>query len=256
MTLPPKHPHPLYGVRLGRMERHLLSAAAHPERLFGYVLQDSDPSVREQLRRGARKLVDVGLLDLEKVRLYTRARDPRREGLLVVGDRFCRREDSSRAHLASRNVAWLSKFGSQIEVRYRAFLKSGAPIRWDAAVVNQAYYAAARHAVNLRPRALEVERREQEAREAVLFPDPHEQKLKVVRPPEVRNILELERWTLAVRVTRRREVAASPEELWELARKLYAEADLEGLRAMDGEHERPRITRAEQFRRRPLRQIY
>ena len=232
------------------MERHLLSAAPHPETPFGYVLDDSDPSVREQLRRAARKLVGAGLLDLEKVRLYTRAHDPRRAGLLVVGDRFCRREDSSRAHLASRNVGWLSRFDWQIKVVHRAFLESGTPIRWDAATVNRAHSAAARHAVDFRMRKREVERREEEAREAVLFADPREQKLRTVVPSEVTNSSEVERWTLAVRVARRREVGASPKELWEIARGLYAATDLEVLRAMDEDSEPPQISRAEQFRRR------
>jgi hypothetical protein len=170
--------------------------------------------------------------------------------LLVVGDSFRRREDSSRAHLASRNVVWLSRFGWQIEVLHRALLESGSPIRWDAVTVNRAYYAARRHPVNFRMRQLEVERREEEAREAVLFADPREQKLRTVAPSEVTNSLELERWTLAVGIARRREVAASPEELWEIARRLYAEEGLERLRAMGGDCEPPQVSRAEQFRRR------
>ena len=99
-------------------------------------------------------------------------------------------------------------------------------------------------------RKREVERREEEAREAVLFADPREQKLRTVVPSEVANSSEVERWPLAVRVARRREVGASPKELWEIARGLYAATDLEVLRAMDGDSEPPQISRAEQFRRR------
>jgi hypothetical protein len=110
--------HPLEGIRLGKMERHLLLRAPHPETLFGLVLDAPDRSVREQLRRASMKLERVGLLDRETMQLYVRARDPRRERLLFVDGRFCRRPDPTRAHAVRRNVVWKSPFGFEIVLRY------------------------------------------------------------------------------------------------------------------------------------------
>jgi hypothetical protein len=142
--------HPLHGVRLGRMERHLLLHAPRPDTPFGCIINAPDRSVREQLRRGAAKLVSVRLLEQEKVRLYGRARDPRRKGLSFADGCFYTRADSTRAHMVSRNVVWQSPFGWQIVQRYWRQLKRGSSIRWDLLTVQHAYRVAERHSLDRR----------------------------------------------------------------------------------------------------------
>jgi len=93
------------------MERYLLLRAPDPDATFGLVLDAPDRSVREQHRHASAKLERVGLLERERMQLYVRARDPRREGLLFIDGRFYRRSDPSRAHVARRNVVWQSPFG-------------------------------------------------------------------------------------------------------------------------------------------------
>jgi hypothetical protein len=98
----------LRGVRLGQMERWVLLQAAHPAAHQGLVLDEPDRSAREQHRRAAKKLARISLLEIERMKIYTRARDLRRENLLYRHRRFWFYADPTRARPVQRNVVWLS----------------------------------------------------------------------------------------------------------------------------------------------------
>jgi hypothetical protein len=242
-------PHPLRGVRLGKMERWLLLHAPTHEALFGLVLDQPDRGVREQLGRAAVKLEHVGLVDRARMRVYVRARDPRAERLIFQDNRFWLREDPSRAHGVRRNVVWLTPFGLQIVLRYRPQLAGGAPIRWDPRTVHRARECAP--FLDATDRRTQLAYREEVERDAVILADPARRQLKPAVPSEVENEADLERWELAVAVARHRDPAARPEELWDVARDLSATVGVEALRSEHASIPASPDTRSERFRRRP-----
>jgi|SRR5215218_3406889 len=205
-------------------------------------------------RRASAKLERVGLLERERIQLYIRARDPRREGLLFVDGRFCRRTDASRAHAVRRIVVWKSPFGFQIVQRYWPQLIGGTPIRWDARTVNRARFRAEEDWVNRRHREVELARLEEEQRDEVVLADARQAELEGVVPGEVVTKADREHWELAVAVAHDREPGLGAGDLWDMAGELYASKDVASLRAAAAElprRESPRPSRAEEFRRRP-----
>ena len=164
----PRGSHPLAGVRLGRMERDLLLRAPGPQTLFGLELDASDRSVREQtacvIEASARGPPAAG-----EDAVYGRARDPRREGLLLRDGCFYRRTDPSRAHAVRRNVVWLSPFGLRDRPALPGQLRSGAAIRWDARIVERARSQARKHSVDRRAQRIEIAASEEDERDAVVL---------------------------------------------------------------------------------------
>jgi len=245
----PSMDHPLYGVRLGKMERKLLSLAPTPDAIYGYVIDDPDRSIREQLRRAAVKLERVGLLERLSVGVYVRARDVRREGLRFSKGRFWRYVDATRAHAVRRNVVWKSPFGFEISILYRAQLEAGAPIRWDARSVRNAKSRAASKSMDRHWQFRDaIESHEETAREAVLFPDPTE-RLQEVVPAAVKTMEDRDRWKLATAAALHRVNDVDAAALWDLALRLY-DTETHGELAAEVAGAR-RVTRAEQFRRQP-----
>ena len=245
--------HLLEGVRLGKMERDLLLRAPPPEALDGLVLDASDPSVREQVRRASVKLERVGLLERAKAQSYVRARDPRRESLLFVEGRFYRHTDRSRAHAVRRNVVWQSAFGAEIVLRYRPQLHAGTAIRWDARTVRRAHAQAAERCIDKSVRYEQIVYREEVERDAVILADVAENDLEVVIPGEVLTNSDRERWELAIAVAHHRDPQLDAGGLWEATRELYATMDQATLMAAAAEiprAEQRRPSRAEVFRRR------
>ena len=102
------------------MKRYVLLNAHTPDALYGFQLEGRDRSSQEALRRAAAKLESEGLVELATKRAYVRARDPRRERLFFEDGRFWRYADPSRAQRVNQTVVWLSPFGFQIVLRYRA----------------------------------------------------------------------------------------------------------------------------------------
>jgi hypothetical protein len=247
----PSEPHPLYGVRLGKMERFLLSRAPTSDAMFGYVIDDADRSIREQLRRAAVKLERVGLVERLSLGVHVRARDVRREGLRFSKGRFWRYVDPTRAHAVRRNVVWKSPFGLEIYLLYRAQLEAGSPIRWDERSVRNAKSRAAYKSMDRRWQFRHViEAHEQSAREAILFPDPAAE-LQEVEPAEIKTREDRGRWKLAIAAARQRASDSDAAALWDLALRLYETEDRDSLAAESAG--RPRATKAEQFRRQPRR---
>jgi len=245
--------HPLHAVRLGKMERYLLDKAPSPEALYGYVIGDPDRSVREGLRRAAKKLEQVGLVERLPLGVYVRARDARREGLHFADGRFWRYVDPSRAHAVRRNVIWLSPFGAQIMLLYGDQLRSGATIRWDARTVLAAE-ARTRHKSIDRGYQwrLAIEASEDASRHEVLFASSRHRRSEVL-PAAVITRPERECWRLAVSVARQRLDTSDAASLWELALRLYTTEEREALAAEAAGERRP--TRAEQFRRQRVSQL-
>jgi hypothetical protein len=242
----PSLDHPLHGVRLGRMERYLLSRAPTPEALHGYVIDDADRSIREQLRRAAVTLEGKGLVERLPLGVYVRARDTRREGLRFHKGRFWVHADPTRAHAVRRNVVWKSPFGFEIYLLYRDQLDAGMPIRWDAGRVLRAERRAASKAMDRQFyfRAA-IESREEEARDAV-FAD-STGRMKEVVPVEVRSRHDRARWGLAVVVAQQRAREEDAGGLWDLALRIYGSETTSSLRAEAAGTRSS--TRAEQFRR-------
>ena len=243
--------HPLFGVRLGKWERWLLRHAPGPEALHGLVLDDPDPGIREQLRRAACKLDGAGLLERHRMHSYVRARDPRREGLLFKDGQFWVRADQSRAHAVRRNVVWLSPFGREIELLYRAQLEAGAPIRWDRDAVLRARdrvrYVQRNH------RRVQIGVLEEDARDAVIRGE-NRWKLRPAVPEDVGSIRDGERWEAAVAVARNRAPQAPAPELWQRALELWRTVDGEALRAQQVALAPATVSANDRFRRkrRPL----
>lgn len=239
--------HPLHGVRLGKMERYLLDQAPSPEASYGFLIDDPVRSVREGVRRAAKKLERVGLVERLRLGVYARARDARREGLQFADGRFWRYVDPTRAHAVRRNVIWLSPFGFEIILLYGDQLRSGAAIRWDARAVLAAQ-ARARHKSSDRGyqwrSAIEVS--QDASRHAVLFDSSRCRRTEVL-PAPVTTRPELECWRLAVSVARQRLDTSDAGSVWELASRLYATEERDALAAEAAGECRP--TRAEQFRR-------
>ncbi len=100
---------------------------------------------------------------------------------------------------------------------------------------------------------LSIAAREEEERDAVILADPGRRQLKPAVPSEIENQADLQRWHLAVAVARHRAPAARAEELWDIARDLWATAGADALRGEQASIPPPRDTRGEQFRRRPRR---
>ena len=243
--------HPLRGVRLGKMERWLLLHAPGPDALFGLVLDEPDAAVRDQLRRAACKLERVRLLEHERMQVYVRARDPRRERLVLHNGRLWLRTDSTRAHAVRRNVVWQSPFGFELVLRYRPQLATGTAIRWDRRTVMRAFERAS---VRSRDhRRVEIAAREEAERDEVILSDPV--LVEPAVPQEVRSSGDLERWALAVAAAQERIPAGEPPAIWDLARELWASQDALSLSAPCPAVTAPRLSAAEQFRRRPRSQL-
>lgn len=243
----PAADHPLNGVRLGKMERHLLACAPSPEAHDGYVIEDAERSIREGLRRAATKLERVGLLERLPMGVYVRARDARREGLHFGQGRFYRYVESTRAHAVRRNVVWLSPFGDAIMLLYGEQIRAGERVRWDARTVSRARSRADTKSLDRHFRwrdAIDV--REDAERYAVLFPDATA-RARTVTPDDVETKEDLKRWKLAISVAGQRTNSADAGALWKLCHRLYRTQDLKSL-AGEAEGAR-RSTRAEQFRR-------
>jgi hypothetical protein len=235
------------------MKRDLLLRAPPPEALDGLVLDASDRSVREQIRRASVKLERVGLVERVRMQSYVRARDPRRASLLFVEGCFYRHTDRSRAHAVRRNVIWQSAFGAEILLRYRPQLQAGMAIRWDARTVKRAQAQAAEHWIDRGARHVQVAFREEVERDAVILADVAARKWEVVVPDEVLTERDRERWELAVAVAHDRDPQRDVGDLWEAARGLYATMDQATLMAAAAEiprAEQRRPSRAEVFRRR------
>jgi len=235
------------------MERDLLLRAPPPEALDGLVLDASDRSVREQIRRASVKLERVGLVERVRMQSYVRARDPRRESLLFVEGCFYRHTDRSRAHAVRRNVIWQSAFGAEILLRYRPQLQAGMAIRWDARTVKRAQAQAAEHWIDRGARHVQVAFREEVERDAVILADVAARNWEVVVPDEVLTERDRERWELAIAVAHHRDPQLDAGDLWEATRELYATMDQATLMAAAAEiprAEQRRPSRAEVFRRR------
>ena len=229
MSTPKLPPHSLFNVQLGRNERWLLRTAASPTALFGYVIDAPDRSTREGLRRAAKKLRLRQPVVVRRMRVYTRARDPRREGLIYQSGRFWTRPDASRAHAVRRNVVWRSEFGEQILRRYRFELTHKRPIRWDPDSVALAHRVAQWRGGD--PHIEDaLEQLEHEAHDAALFGDRPSLQLALAIPAEVLTPDDRNRWALASLLAGHRSHSAKPESIWDDARVLFAELNLPTLR--------------------------
>lgn len=238
--------HPLHGVRLGKMDRWLLTHAPTPDAIFGLVLDEPDPSTRETVRRAAVKLEKVGLLERHRMQVYVRASDPRAQGLVFRDGAFWRRADATRAHAARRNVVWLSPFGFQIVLRYRSQLESGEPIRWDARTVNRAFEK--RKWMNSELRRVQLNEREESERDDVVLADRSRRKLVPVVSPEVSSADDFGRWEAAVALARHRAGDAPAQALWDLAVELWTTSSTSALQRAAAEIPRRAPTRGERFR--------
>jgi len=120
------------------------------------------------------------------------------------------------------------------------------PIRWDARTVLRAR-GSARFLDDSHQR-INIAAREEEERDAVILADPARRQLTPAVPSEIETEADLQRWHLAVAVARHRASAARAEELWDIARDLWATAGADALRGEHASIPPPRDTRAEQFR--------
>lgn len=237
--------HPLYGVRLGKMERWLLLEAPSPETLGGFKIDDPDAQIREQLRRATVKLEGVGLVERLRMQVYVRARDPRREGVVYKNHAFWLREDQSRAHRVRRNVVWRTPFGEQILLRYGPQLSGGGSIRWDAQTVWRAFDLA--RPKHFQHRSIHIAALEDDARDEVVLAGPVRGGLKLYHPPEVRTEMDLERWKLAAEVAGHRHPKGRSDELLGLANDLY-KSGIDVLRSEHAAIPRPAKTASQRFR--------
>jgi len=236
----------LKGVRLGKIERALLRRAPSPNNYPGLALATKDfpRAVAEGTLRSARKLRDCGLVDLEIVRVPTRAPDPRRERPVYRGGAFYQHEEPTRWHVRLQSAIWRTPLGWGVESVYHEALVDGRPIRWTDSRLKKVMKAARReeHYVSHAGRRSWLEEFEQEVRDRVEQETP---KPRIAEPPEVRTTVDRLRWrdavACAVRASRKGAEGDS-DSLWSAAREFYNSPD-----------ELPPVPRPRPDRERPAR---
>ncbi len=134
----------LKGKRLGRIERGILLSAGSPGRTGALLLKapSGKRSEQEGICRAARRLEELRLVRLAKVREGTRAHDPRREDPYYWGGEFMERVDKTRRHSVPRLICWRTVFGDALVDAYREELNDRRSIRWKA----ETYERVARYA--------------------------------------------------------------------------------------------------------------
>lgn len=252
--------HRLSGVRLGRMERALLLRAPSAEAMYGYMIDEPDRSVREQLRRATRKLEGIGLIEVMRLDTYIHVRDPRRAQLQFSGTGFWRYPAPTRRHAVKRNVVWLSPFGEEIVSRYRTYLRSGRALRWDAREIQMAERAADRWSS---PRRREIRRdafAEHDAANgsAELTRSGTAERIAVT-PDGAETAEGAQRWALSIAIANTREPSASADSLFEASVVLFEQQTMDELGALASSvgavARRARTTRAAQYRARRRSQL-
>ena len=233
---------PLAGLRLGKVERELLLAAARSNRAIGAVVNypKTDPAVAAARLRAARKLRAAGLLELERIPQPGRVRDRRREQPIYQGGCFWLHADPVRTHVHRRVVMWRTPLGDGVRIFFdRELTTPGSRIRWDDARGEKVHrYAEANEvppgrrgamlkeatrALDRGPTLDEVEGRLQDSTASGPVRSEY-------FPEAVEEAGEEERWRAAVREARRAQPKAGSAKLLAAAEELYGIRPLSGAR--------------------------
>lgn len=218
-------------VRLGKVQRSLLLVAPEPMLSRGLIIDDpaKTRSAQNTTLRAAHRLRAAGLIDIERIPVTTRARDPRRERPMYLAGDFWRRRDPTRSHVVFRRAIWLTPLGAAVRRCLRRELESGMPIRWTPKNL---------WAVGLIENR--IQREDRRTREGSINntaeiesvppqPERFAEDFVQCTPSWVKDSEGLERWQLAVMLARASYPRVGSGVLWDRANEL-AHGSLEELR--------------------------
>ena len=136
----------LQGKRFGATERSVLLSAGSPGSTSALILRPNSGKKTEQesLRRAARRLEQLRIIRIAKLREGVRAHDPRARQPIYRDGHFYVRNERTRRHFVDVLVCWRTDFGESLLNAYRSELTQQRPLRWrrdtyDLVVENARY---------------------------------------------------------------------------------------------------------------------
>jgi hypothetical protein len=222
--------HDLRGVRLGALERTLLTQAPRVER-FGLLIDapERTRSAQQGYLRAAKKLERHDLLRRARLKEGSRCRDRRRERPIYRRGQFWLPRDPTRRQILGRVAVWATPFGEAVRTIYSRELHNGLPIRWTAAKLVRA------------ERLGDAVHRDTWEHEAVMNTmedgflagaDSDNPDLEETYPEDVETPDDLARWWVATRAVARAHPRAGSAALWAKTCRVYrSDEPLETLKA-------------------------